>query len=253
MHFALSTTDPRWAVPIKNRIRERAQVKAIAEVVGNLKPTKSELQSTTTTLPDGTRGPVVLPPLRVMNGLSTQSTITASTADTITPNGAGRIDGLPSPRGNGWPLGSGPNSLPLHQTPIAEHPEPSTVSPRRKQVLEGAGLDRAETFKAIPETSPPIPPPKSKPINPTLLTLEKAASARIYFENLYFPLLRQPPSREQRRVAMEREMDQMGMNEETKLVLRDRWRQNETDYLREQRKKVRVTAFTQLKVIGHGE
>ncbi|KAJ7834902.1 hypothetical protein B0H14DRAFT_3708953 [Mycena olivaceomarginata] len=51
----------------------------------------------------------------------------------------------------------------------------------------------------------PLPPPR-KPITPSLATLEKAVSARIYFENFYFPLFRHPPSREQRRLAMERDM-----------------------------------------------
>lgn len=43
-------------------------------------------------------------------------------------------------------------------------------------------------------------------ITPSLATLEKAVSTRIYFENLYFPLLRQRPSREQRRAAMEKNL-----------------------------------------------
>lgn len=91
-----------------------------------------------------------------------------------------------------------------------------------------------------------------KPIIPSLATLEKAVSARIYFENLYFPLLRQPPSREQRRVAMEKDMIAMNLSDEQKEQLRSRWRQNETDYLRDRRRKVDVTAFIKLKTIGHG-
>lgn len=89
-------------------------------------------------------------------------------------------------------------------------------------------------------------------ISPSLATLEKAVSARIYFENLYFPLLRQPPSREQRRVAMEKDMVTMRLGEDQKDALRSRWLQNETEYLRERRRKVDVTAFIKLKTIGHG-
>ncbi|KAG9006011.1 hypothetical protein FRB95_006459 [Tulasnella sp. JGI-2019a] len=242
--------DPRWALPIKNRIRDRAQAKAVAEVVAGLKPTESQI-AIATAVGDGSHPPVGLPPLRVVNGISTPSTVTASTAELGTPGGV-RIDGLPSPRNTAWPTGTGPHTLPLHQTAITEHPEASPRNPIRKGTERTAGVERAETVKAIPLSSPPIPPPKPKPINPTLSTLEKAASARIFFENLYFPLLRQPPSREQRRLAMEREMDQMGMNEETRLMLRERWRKNETEYLREQRKKVHVSAFKELKTIGHG-
>lgn len=97
-----------------------------------------------------------------------------------------------------------------------------------------------------------LPGPSPRPITPSLATLEKAVSARIYFENLYFPLLRQPPSREQRRVAMEKDMVVMRLSEDQKEALRARWRQNETEYLRERRRKVDATAFIKLKTIGHG-
>jgi hypothetical protein len=45
----------------------------------------------------------------------------------------------------------------------------------------------------------------------------------------------------------------MGLSEPRKEDLRARWRQNETDYLRQQRQKVDVSAFVKLKTIGHGE
>ena len=101
---------------------------------------------------------------------------------------------------------------------------------------------------------PEIPTPRPrKPITPSLATLEKAVAAKIYFENLYFPLLRHPPSRDQRRLAMEREMEQLGFSEAQKRELRSRWQQNETEYLRERRRKVDVSAFAKLKTIGHGK
>jgi protein-serine/threonine kinase len=108
-------------------------------------------------------------------------------------------------------------------------------------------------MEIMPDESeiPEIPPPR-KPITPSLATMEKAVSARIYFENLYFPLFRQKPSREQRRLAMERDMAAMQLSPAEKEALRARWRQNETDYLREKRRKVDVSAFIKLKTIGHG-
>lgn len=109
--------------------------------------------------------------------------------------------------------------------------------------------DLAFHNKALPQT----PPPPKKAVTPSLTTLEKAISARIYFENLYFPLLRHPPSREQRRLAMEKEMESMGFPEDQKVGLRERWRQNETDYLRDKRRKVDPSAFIKLKTIGHGQ
>lgn len=97
-----------------------------------------------------------------------------------------------------------------------------------------------------------VQPHRPRVITPSLPTLEKAVSARIYFENLYFPVLRQQPSREQRRLAMEREMEQLGMSDGQRTVVRERWRKNETEYLRERRARVDVNSFVKLKTIGHG-
>lgn len=98
----------------------------------------------------------------------------------------------------------------------------------------------------------PISPPRPI-IEPSIATLDRAASAKIYFENLYFPILRHPPSREQRRLALERDLDQMvHLTNVQKDEIRHRWRQNETDYLREKRQRVSAEAFRRLKVIGHG-
>lgn len=45
----------------------------------------------------------------------------------------------------------------------------------------------------------------------------------------------------------------MQLSEAQKEYLRGRWRQNESDYLRDRRRKVDVNAFVKLKTIGHGE
>lgn len=121
-------------------------------------------------------------------------------------------------------------------------------------------LANAHLPESIPEDGPapkstaqpptPIPAP---PIEPSIATLDKAASTKIYFENIYFPILRQPPSRDQREVALERDLAQMvHLTEVQKEEIRERWRKNETEYLREKRRKVSAEAFTKLKVIGHG-
>ena len=102
------------------------------------------------------------------------------------------------------------------------------------------------------KTDHPLPMPK-KPVTPSLVTLGGSVSARIFFENLYFPLLRHPLSQEQRRLAMERDMLSMSLSERRKEDLRARWRQNETAYIREQRRKVDVCVFVKLKTIGCGK
>jgi len=175
-----------------------------------------------------------LGPLRVVNGISAATTSTLTTAArenfSVHPTPT-VVDGLPGRPGNSTIRWAG--GLVTHPE-IQEHDE-------RDPLSEQSG-------KELPQP----PPPPAKAIVPSLATLEKAVAARIYFENLYFPLLRQPPSREQRRLAMERDMMEMNLSQVLKEELRERWRKNETDYLRERRRKVDVNAFTVLKTIGHG-
>ena len=166
-------------------------------------------------------------PLRVVNGISTQgsSVITVAAKENVRLS---TTEGTPGRPGNStirW--GGG----------LVAHPEQEPED---------------EPTPLLSENSPPSPEPK-RVITPSLATLEKAVSARIYFENLYFPLLRHPPSREQRRLAMERDMLSIGLSDPRKDELRARWRRNETEYLREQRRKVDVSAFVKLKTIGHGK
>lgn len=208
--------DPRWADPIKLRVRQQVQAKAVNQVVNALNPS---LGSDSSSRP---------PPLRVMNGMSTPtiSTITTvATAGTSASTRPSPVEGLPR------------NSTMRGMGGLQPHPEHED---------ENDPNIGEKTIPEIPQQRTP------RTINPSLQTLEKAVAAKIYFENLYFPLFRHPPSREQRRVAMEREMDTMGLSEARKVELRRRWLQNETDYLRERRRKVDVSAFVKLKTIGHG-
>ncbi|KZV69519.1 kinase-like protein [Peniophora sp. CONT] len=214
--------DPSWALPIKNRVRQTNQARAVNEVINALEPTAS----------------VIAPgqaQLRVVNNPSvlTSSTITTGAVENqpFTPVTPTNVEGLPGRPGHSTIRWAG-GLMPVHHE-TAEH-EDEPIS---------AGVPEQETMPA---------PPPARVINPSLSTLEKAVACRIYFENLYFPLLRQPPSREQRRLAMEHDMAVMGLAEGSKDVLRARWRQNETDYLREKRRKVDVSAFIKLKTIGHG-
>jgi len=196
-------------------VREANQARAINEVLNALKP--------------GQRYPANAEdaPLRVVNGISTQtsSLITVAARENVSLSPTDGISGRPGNSTIRW--GGG----------LVPHPE---------QELED------EPALKLSENNHPSPEPK-RVVTPSLATLERAVSARIYFENLYFPLLRQPPSREQRRLAMESDMLSMGLSEPRKEDLRARWRQNETDYLRQQRQKVDVSAFVKLKTIGHGE
>ncbi|KAF5380439.1 hypothetical protein D9615_004608 [Tricholomella constricta] len=210
--------DPRWANPIKNRVRQTNQARAINEVVNSSNPNRNDW------LDESNRGE-----LRVVNGMSTNtnSSLLTTAARENMSLGPSYFDGLPGRPGNStlrW--GGG----------LKAHPEV------QENEEEGVTSDARD----LPEQPP------ARTIIPSLATLDKAVSARIYFENLYFPLFRHPPSREQRRLAMEKEMMDMNLSQVQKDHLRARWRQNETDYLRDQRRKVDASAFIKLKTIGHG-
>lgn len=225
--FQYLVIDPRWADPIKDRIRHMNQLRAVNEVVNALNPSQS------TSRPEGSQRP----PLHVVNGMSTPS---SSTVTTMARENV--------------PISPNTNSSNASLSPISPgRPGGSTIRWTAGLAVHSEHEDEEETIlqieKDLPE--PPILRPK-KPITPSLATLEKAVAARIYFENLYFPLLRQTPAREKRRLAMEQEMMSMQLTEAEKNYLRERWRQNETDYLRERRRKVDVSAFVKLKTIGHG-
>ncbi|KAG6866732.1 hypothetical protein C0991_011391 [Blastosporella zonata] len=210
--------DPRWANPIKNQVRQTNQERAFNEVLKSSTPLRNEGYE------EFPRGE-----LRVVNGMSstttTSSLLTTAAGENVV--GPSFLDGLPGRPGNStirW--GGG----------LKAHPE----VPETEGDPVPANLD-------LPQSTP-----APRAIIPSLATLDRAVSARIYFENLYFPLFRQPPSREQRRLAMEKDMMDMNLSQAQKEHLRARWRQNETDYLRERRRKVDASAFVKLKTIGHG-
>ncbi|KAG6920277.1 hypothetical protein DXG01_005046 [Tephrocybe rancida] len=210
--------DPRWANPIKNQVRRTNQERAVNEVLESPTPLNNQWYN------EASRGE-----LRVVNGMSTTTTssvLTTAAGENVV--GPSYLDGLPGRPGNStlrW--GGGLKAHPEVQE--TEDCDPSSEK-----------LDRL----------PPLPTPRA--IIPSLATLDKAVSARIFFENLYFPLFRHPPSREQRRLAMEKDMMDLNLSQAQKEHLRARWRQNETDYLRERRRKVDASAFVKLKTIGHG-
>lgn len=165
-----------------------------------------------------------------MNGISTPtaSTITtAATAGTPVSMRPPTIEGLPRNRNSTL-------KADVILRPHTEHEDENDPGIGDRQMPE------------IPQQQTP------RTIHPTVQTLEKAVAVKIFFENLYFPLLRHPPSREQRRQAMEQEMHIMGLGEEQKAMLRLKWAQNETEYLRDRRRRVDVSAFVRLKTIGHG-
>lgn len=87
---------------------------------------------------------------------------------------------------------------------------------------------------------------------PSLETVEKSVAAKIFFENLYYGILKKPASRETRRVGLEQELLLLRISEDSKEAIRQAWSTRETEHLRSARARVGANAFVRLKNIGHG-
>ncbi|KZT52106.1 kinase-like protein [Calocera cornea HHB12733] len=212
----------RWGPDSQGKVADPSWAAPIKEVVRAKMQARAIAEVVSHMRPDAIPG-APRPPLRVVNG---GSSLITNTTGSVPP---------PVPDKDAWLSGHAVDGLPHKREDRAA----GTFRHADKENIPTVqGVFRARTT--------------SRPVVPSLITLEKAVSARIYFENIYFPLLRQRPSREQRRIAFETEMDSLHMDETQKQTLRDRWRRNETEYLRERRRKIDVSAFIRLKTIGHG-
>ncbi|SGY23478.1 BQ5605_C019g08943 [Microbotryum silenes-dioicae] len=87
---------------------------------------------------------------------------------------------------------------------------------------------------------------------PSLLTIEKAVAAKVYFETRYHAILKQPRDRDTRRLLLEKELMRLSLNDQQRQCVREAWKLSETEYLREMRQRVGVNSFVKLKTIGHG-
>ncbi|KAF8481494.1 kinase-like domain-containing protein [Gautieria morchelliformis] len=164
-------------------------------------------------------------PLRVVNGPSTPSVSTAAT------------------------LSHGP-------APPARPAAPLDGLPARVSALRW--------LPPHPEDAPrPLPAPPRPPITPSLLTLDRAISARIYFETFYHPLLHPPPHlapaphlpatpRTHRLLALERDLALLPWSDAQKDAVRARWHAAESLHLRALRTRVGPSAFLAGPVIGRG-
>ncbi|UZJ54754.1 hypothetical protein CBS101457_004074 [Exobasidium rhododendri] len=89
-------------------------------------------------------------------------------------------------------------------------------------------------------------------LRPSLTTVEKSVAAKIFFENLYYGILKKPKDRDTRKAGLERELANLRLPEAAKDAIRSAWAANETEYLRDLRARVTVNSFNRLKTIGHG-
>lgn len=89
-------------------------------------------------------------------------------------------------------------------------------------------------------------------LRPSLTTVEKSVAAKIFFENLYYGILKKPKDRDTRKAGLERELASLRIPDSAKDDIRAAWVANETEYLRDLRSRVTANSFAKLKTIGHG-
>ncbi|GAA6063330.1 hypothetical protein JCM10212_003916 [Sporobolomyces blumeae] len=112
-------------------------------------------------------------------------------------------------------------------------------------------MDHADESEDVVELSDPFAlPPR---FVPSLTTIDKAVSTKVYLETKYHALLKTPPSRQTRKHLLEKELSRLTqLSPDQKDEVRAAWRLSETEYLREMRSRVGVGSFVKLKTIGRG-
>ncbi|SNX84477.1 related to CBK1 - Serine/threonine protein kinase involved in cell wall biosynthesis [Melanopsichium pennsylvanicum] len=162
-----------------------------------------------------------------------------------TPSASNRnsrnIDGLPS----GAPHAI--NAM-FEAPPTTVSPLPTNERPNSMVILDSLGSVDTADMTRLAEFSQPI----GAAVRPSLETVEKSVAAKIYFENLYYGILKKPKARDTRRAGLEAELTSLRIAESSKQQIREAWMANETRYLRDLRARVNVNSFLKLKTIGHG-
>ena len=86
---------------------------------------------------------------------------------------------------------------------------------------------------------------------PSLTTVEKAASTKVYFETYFNNILKKPSSRLSRTAELEQLLSGCRTNEE-RLNVQAEWSRLETEHLRDLRTRIGPSSFMKIKTIGHG-
>ncbi|KAJ1026726.1 hypothetical protein NDA16_002324 [Ustilago loliicola] len=148
------------------------------------------------------------------------------------------IDGLPS---------GAPHAInAMFESPAA--PTPTSDRPNSMVILDSLRSIDTAGMSWLAEYSQSI----GAAVRPSLETVEKSVAAKIYFENLYYGILKKPKARDTRRAGLEAELASLRIPESNKDQIRQAWMANETRYLRDLRARVNVNSFLKLKTIGHG-
>lgn len=166
------------------------------------------------------------------------------------PSNATGIDGLPG-------ASAGANINKMFDPPSPLRPGQNGLAPQHQQQQRPTSMVVRDavtptTTLAPLELSTPMAEAAGPALRPSLTTVEKSVAAKIYFENLYYGILKKPAARETRRAGLEKELASLRIPDASKEAIRQAWISRETEHLRDMRARVSANAFIKLKTIGHG-
>lgn len=128
--------------------------------------------------------------------------------------------------------------------PTGEESPPGNRPHTRSQVPQDTFVFRPdrkfETRVKLPED-----------FRPSLRTIEKVASTRVYFETYFNNILKKPSRRVNREAELHRILADCE-NAEQRAQVQSEWNRMESEHLRNLRVKIGPSSFQKIKVIGHG-
>jgi protein-serine/threonine kinase len=220
--------EPAWVARMKEAARERARARGVAQVQAHR--------------------PSQLAPLKVVNA-SVHASSSVTNVPSVLSNCAVENEAI-----RAEPRVKGPRPFPG----MFLSPEAGTVivhSPKHQihhAAIDGlpSSVDPANPFDENAEAHADLA--ALNPITPSLTTVEKSVAAAIYFEQLYYHILKQPDDRQMRRAQLERELASLPLPDQQKRFARLALAESETAHLRDTRLRINVNSFVRLKTIGHG-
>lgn len=220
-----SFAEPAWVIPIKEAARARARAAGVAQVQANYAESRNA-------------------PLKVVNPSESTNSgerVTESFFSNVAVNGEHEDVEAPTI----------PAEQPLHSPRLRTRSDSSsTVIVREPRSRPSMPLSSPSANSFTEYQGPTGQDAPELPFKPSLETLERSASAAIFFEQLYHGLLKRPKARDQRLKQLEAGVSHLPESE--RHAAKAAWLSVETEHLRDLRTRVDVGSFAKLKTVGHG-